>query len=224
MNQFLTPWSATVYDRTLIVTFPEPYRVLSWAPLNGGFCQARAILNHQVRTDEYPAEEPATFLAGVARQLALAEPVVGLMTGVLMERLVRRIFQRQDFAVECFATVGVSNALAVGDPATYDEKPGTINVIIAVNRPLTDAALVEAVAIVTEAKTRALSEARIKSTISGALATGTGTDCVALACPVGAPMFHYCGKHTSLGEFVGRAAYEAIAEGLRYAGAHSHAK
>lgn len=218
MNQFITPWSATVHGRTLIVTFPEPYRVLSWAPLNGGFCQARSILNHQVRTDEYPAEESAAFLVGLARQLAIAEPVVGLMTGVLMERLVRRALHRQDFALECFATVGVSNALAVGDPATYDEKPGTINVIVAVNQPLTDAALVEAVAIVTEAKTRALSEARVKSTVSDALATGTGTDCVALACPVGAPVFRYCGKHTGLGELVGRAVYEAVTEGLERAG------
>src|SRR5260221_5684250 len=113
MNQFITPWSATVHDRTLIVTFPGPYRVLSWAPLNGGFCQAKSILNHQVRTDEYPGEEPGAFLAGLARQLALVEPVVGLMTGVLIERLVKRTLQRQDFAVECFATVGVSNALAV---------------------------------------------------------------------------------------------------------------
>src|SRR5215471_11554298 len=101
MNQFLTPWSATIRDRTLIVTFPESYRVLSWAPLNGGFCQAKSILNHQVRTDEYPAEEPAGFLAGVARRLAIAEPAVGLMTGVQMERVVRRFLQRQDFAVEC---------------------------------------------------------------------------------------------------------------------------
>jgi iron complex transport system ATP-binding protein len=108
------------------------------------------------------------------------------MTGVLIERLVRRILQHQDYALECFATVGVSNALAVGDPATYDEKPGTINVIVAVDRSLSDAALVEAVAIVTEAKTRALFDARVKSTVSEVLATGTGTDCVALACPVGA--------------------------------------
>jgi adenosylcobinamide amidohydrolase len=217
MAERVTPWTVAVRDRTLIITFPEPYRVLSWAPLNGGFCQARAILNHQVHTDEYPAEEPAAFLAGLARQLAITEPVVGLMTGVLMDRLVRRILQHQDFALECFATVGVSNALAVGDPAMYDEKPGTINVIVAVNRPLTDAALVEAVAIVTEAKTRALSEARVKSTVSEALATGTGTDCVAVACPVGAPVFRYCGKHTGLGEFVGRAVYEAVAEGLKRA-------
>ena len=106
----------------------------------------------------------------------------------------------------------------MGDPATYDEKPGTINVIVAVNRPLTDAALVEAVAIVTEAKTRALSEALVKSTVSEAPATGTGTDCVAVACPVGAPVFRYCGKHTGLGELVGRAVYETIAEGLEQAG------
>ncbi len=211
------PWSATVQDRTLVVTLPTLYRVLGWAPLNGGLCQARSMLNHQVRTDDDPVEEPAAFLSGLAQRLAVVEPVVGLMTGVRMERLVRHTVQHQDFFVECFATVGLSNALAVSDPATYDEKPGTINVIVVVNQPLTDAALVEAVSIVTEAKTRVLHEAQVKSTVSGALATGTGTDCVAVACPTGFPAFRYCGKHTALGELVGRGAYEAVTIGLQRA-------
>jgi adenosylcobinamide amidohydrolase len=215
MTQLMLPWSATVHSRTLIVTFPEPYLVLSWAPLNGGFCQARSVLNHQVRTDEYFTEEPALFLSALAQRLDIVAPTVGLMTGVLMERLVRRVVQHQHLVVECFATVGVSNALAVGDPATYEEKPGTINIIVIVNQPLTEAVLVEAVSIATEAKTRALFEAEISSTVSAVAATGTGTDCVAIACPYGTPAYRYCGKHTLLGELLGKTVTEAMEEGLR---------
>jgi adenosylcobinamide kinase/adenosylcobinamide-phosphate guanylyltransferase len=217
MTQFLTPWSATVEGHTLIVSLPTLYRVLSWAPLNGGFCQARSLLNHQVDIHAHPAEEPEAFLAGLAQRLLVKEPVVGLMTGVRMERLVRRVSHHREFTVECFVTVGLSNALAVGDPATYDERPGTINVIVVVNQPLTDVALVEAVGIVTEAKTRALHEARVTSTVSGTLATGTGTDCVAIACPSGAPMLRYCGKHTAVGEVIGREVYEAVVVGVQRA-------
>lgn len=211
-------WTATAHERTLVVSFPQAYAVLSWAPLNGGFSLARSILNHQVRTDEYPAEEPAAFLLALAQRLQTPTPVVGLMTGVMMERLVRRFVRRDELFLECFATVGLSNALAVGDPATYEEKPGTINLIAVLNQPLTESALVEATTIVTEAKTQALFTARIKSTISGAWATGTGTDCVAVACPQGAVMSRYCGKHTLLGELLGRVVGEAMAEGLRRTG------
>lgn len=213
----LISWATTIRDRTLIVAFPTPYRVLSWAPLHGGFTEARTILNHQVQTEAYPAHEPGVFLHSLAQQLNVHAPVVGLMTGVKLERLVRRVSQYDAILIECFATVGLSNALAVGDPATYEEQPGTINLILVVNQPIADAALVEAVAVITEAKVRALYAATVKSTISDALATGTGTDCVAVACPLGAPAYAYCGKHTRLGELFGQAVSEAVAKGIRRA-------
>ena len=119
--------------------------------------------------------------------------------------------RRDRAASRVFCDRGLDNALAVGDPATYEEKPGTINLIVMLNQPLTESALVEATAMITEAKTRALFEAQVNSTVSDALATGTGTDCVAIACPDGAPTFRYCGKHTLLGELLGRVVSEAMA-------------
>jgi adenosylcobinamide amidohydrolase len=215
----LLPWTATVGERTLVVSLPLPYRVLSWAPLAGGLVEAQTIINHQVRTDEYAAhaQEPGIFLQALVQRLNLRAAAVGLMTGVKMERLVRRIGRHGSFAAECFATVGLSNALAVGDPATYEETPGTINLILVINQPLTAAALVEAAAIATEAKVRALYAAGVKSIVSEAPATGTGTDCVAVACPPGEPAYRYCGKHTQLGALLGRVACEAVTEGLRQA-------
>ena len=62
-----TLWTATVRDRTLVVTFPTSYRVLSWAPLNGGLVEARTILNHQVDIHEYPTLEPETYLSSLPR-------------------------------------------------------------------------------------------------------------------------------------------------------------
>jgi len=219
MTRCVAPWSVTVQDRTLVVTFPELYRVLSWAPLHGGLLLARSILNHQVRINEEPPEDPTSFLLSVSQRLRAVAPVVGLMTGVLMERLSRHAVQRENLLLECFATVGLSNALAIGDPATYEETPGTINLIVVLNQPLTDSALIEATAMSTEAKTQALFAARVKSVRSDALATGTGTDCVAVACPQGATGYRYCGKHTLLGELLGRVVSEATEEGLRKAGA-----
>lgn len=212
-----TPWTSTVRDRTLIVELPERYRVVSWAPLSGGAIEAQTILNHQVNTRESPAPEPDVFMDTLAHRLGVEFPVVGLMTGVLINRLVQRAVMHDDLTIECFATVGLSNALAAGDPATYEEHVGTINLIVVVSQPLTPPAMIEAVQLVTEAKTAALMGADIRSTVSDALATGTGTDCVAFACPVGAPAYRYCGKHTKLGELIGRVVSEAMREGIRKA-------
>jgi adenosylcobinamide amidohydrolase len=212
------PWTAIVRDRTLVVTFPTSYQVLSWAPLNGGLVEARTILNHQINVHEYPTLEPEVYLSSLAQHLQVAEPVVGLMTGVLMERLVRKVISTNVLQLECFATVGFSNALAVGDPSTYDEHPGTINVIATLDQPLSPSALVEAVQIVTEAKVQGLYAAKVTSTVTNAMATGTGTDCVAIACPLGEPAYQYCGKHTRLGELLGRVVAQAIEEGIQRAG------
>jgi adenosylcobinamide kinase/adenosylcobinamide-phosphate guanylyltransferase len=211
----MPPWISSVRQNTLIVTFPRAYHVLSWAPLRGGLVEARTILNHQVDTHEHPTLEPESFLHNLAQQLRAEFPVVGLMTGVPMKRLVQKTVTGEDLTIECFATVGLSNALAVGDPATYEERLGTINLIVAVNQALTPAAMIEAVQIVTEAKVRALHTAAVKSTVSDALATGTGTDCVAIACPVATVAFPYCGKHTKLGELVGQVIMSAVSDGIR---------
>jgi len=213
-----TPWIARVHERTLIIAFPSPYRVLSWASLNGGLVEARTILNHQVDIHASSVLEPQASLVALAQSLGVKNPTVGLMTGVLMDRLVRTTLQVDAVILECFATVGLSNALAVGDQATYSERPGTINIIVVCNHPLVPPALVEAVQIVTEAKVQALYAAQIKSTVSDTFATGTGTDCVAVACPFGAPTYQYCGKHTHLGELLGRVVGQTLKEGLRRAG------
>ena len=97
--------------------------------------------------------------------------------------------------------------------------PGTINIVVMANRPLTSAAMVEAVQIAAEARTLAVLEAGIKSVRSGAPATGTGTDCIAIAAPAraasrGVRAERYCGKHTLLGELIGRAVLESCARAI----------
>lgn len=211
------PWTSAVRDHTLIVTFPERYQVVSWAPLGGGVIEARTILNHQVDIHEPSPAEPDVYLDALARRLGVAFPAVGLMTGVLIERLVRKTMRHNSLEIECFATVGLSNALAAGDPATYEEHLGTINLIIAINHPITPPAMIEAVQLITEAKTAALMNANVRSTVSNTLATGTGTDCVAFACPAGAPAYRYSGKHTKLGELLGTAVSAAMQAGIHKA-------
>ena len=144
--------------------------------------------------------------------------VVGMATAVEMKHLVRVSMQSGVARVACFATVGCGNALSVADPASVAiEEPAptlhTINMILTVEPGLSDAAMVEAVQIATEGRVRALYENGIKSCRSGLLATGTGTDCIAIV-SLGDGVKRYCGKHTTLGELIGCAAYTSVAKGL----------
>ena len=87
---------------------------------------------------------------------------------------------------------------------------------MAVNYAFTHEAMLEAMAIVTEAKVQAMFEFGLKSVSTGQPATGTGTDCIAVA--VGHDRrYVFCGKHTKWGELVGRAAIESIRGALRLA-------
>ena len=91
-----TPWTASVREKTLVVAFPERYQVVSWAPLGGGVVEARTILNHQVNIHESLPPEPEVFMETFARRLGIEVPVVGLMTGVLMERVVQKAVTHDD--------------------------------------------------------------------------------------------------------------------------------
>jgi adenosylcobinamide amidohydrolase len=219
----VAPWRWRIGAGTLWVIPDEACRVLSWASLGGGFRIASLIANHQVKVDDRAAlRAPSAYLSRVVRAAGY-EPrqTVALMTGAEVARAGYALAARDGVSVGAWCTAGFSNALRVGDRATVlSTHAGTINLIVAVSRPLTRAAMVEAVHIATEARALAVLEAGIKSVRSGGTATGTGTDCIAVAAPVRATARTvrakpYCGKHTLLGELIGRAVLDSCARAFR---------
>jgi adenosylcobinamide amidohydrolase len=219
----VAPWRWRIGARTLWVVPDEACRVLSWAPLGGGFRIASLIANHQVKVDDRDAlRAPRAYLARVVHAAGYdPRRTVALMTGAEVARAGHALAARDGVSVGAWCTAGFSNALRVGDRATVlSTHAGTINLIVVVNRPLTRAAMVEAVHIATEARALAVLEAGIKSVRSGATATGTGTDCIAVAAPVRSTVRSirpepYCGKHTLLGELIGRAVLDSCARAFR---------
>jgi adenosylcobinamide hydrolase len=214
-----SPFIVRTEREALIVSFAAPARALSWAVLNGGFCQADHVLNHRVSgSDAWFCARPDLWLERAASELGLQGKVVAMATAVEMKQLVRASMSSGLAKVTCFATVGCGNALSVGDPvsvAPEERAPSlhTINLILTVRPALTDEAMVEAIQIVTEGRVRALYEAGIQSSVSNFAATGTGTDCIAVV-SLGSGAEPYCGKHTKLGELIGLAAYAAVKKGL----------
>jgi iron complex transport system ATP-binding protein len=188
--------------------------------LNGGFCDADHVINHHINGNNQGfSVDPERWLAESASRLGLQGIVVALATAVEIKNLVEVSFSAGGNSVICFATVGCSNALSVGDPASgvieqvVSPPLHTINMILTVHPGLEDRALVEAIQIATEGRVRALYEAGIQSSLSDLAATGTGTDCIAVV-SLGRERERYCGKHTQLGELIGRAAYTAVRKGI----------
>jgi adenosylcobinamide hydrolase len=108
-------------------------------------------------------------------------------------------------------TTAQTNRTVGTDPTVRNSLPvGTINIVAFLPVPLTDAALVNAVATATEAKVQALAD-------HGLDATGTATDAVFLACPVpGASGTQpYGGPRSRWGWPLARAVHAAVLDGTR---------
>ena len=145
------------------------------------------------------------------------------MTAVPMKRVVALREESNGIWVECFCTVGVTNAVKAGEPAscTYTGQgrrcgsAGTINIILVTNAILSVPAMAGAVQVATESKTAVLLKQAIRSWTGRHGATGTGTDAVVVACRLrGGPQLHYSGTHTMIGAMIGRVVGRCVRTGL----------
>ena len=196
----------------LIAALDGPHRILSSAPLRGGLTQARAVAWLQVRDRDLPPElDPIALLRDALTAGAVPE-AVGMMTGRSLRYVHTAERCVEGLRASAVVTVGLSNALRVGDPPGPGPAVGTINLLLRLSIPLSDAALVEAVALAAEARTAAVLESGWASSRSAAPATGTGTDCIAIAAPLGPDPAPWCGKHTAAGSALGAAALTAVEE------------
>ncbi len=191
--------------------------------------RARSIVNHQVPVNPMTLgrvvrkwSDPARYLGQLAMRLKAASPVVGLMTAVPMRQLVIDREQSGLVLIECFCTVGVTNAVQGGEVATHKgttrrcDQLGTINIILVTNATLTTPAMVTAVQVATESKTATLIKNKVRSTSGrSCLATGTGTDAVVIASSLEGPCrVQYSGTHTEVGSMIGRLVARCVHKGL----------
>jgi adenosylcobinamide amidohydrolase len=193
----------------LVWRFDQPVRAVSSAVLGGGLGDRCWIANATVGF-QYDEPDPAGHAARIATELGLDPATgVGLLTAVAVTTFTRA----GDHGAEAVATTGLGAVTwaAAPDGEFHEWRPGTVNVVAWVPEPLADAALVNLVATVAEAKAQALGEA-------GVPATGTPTDAVAVCCPRGpAPDdddHRYGGPRSRWGSRVARAVHRAVLEGI----------
>jgi len=185
--------------------------------LGGGLGPREWVLNAQVAAG-YARTDPAGHLRELARGLGLSGPGIGLLTAAPVADVV----QREDRGVHAAATVGLRVPTWAAVPArgpggpddeltSFDRdvrsRPGTINVIVSVPVPLTDAAFVNAVVTATEAKAQAVLDA-------GFAGTGTASDAICVAAPAGPGREEeFTGPRSAWGARIARAVHAAVRDG-----------
>ncbi|WP_088623360.1 adenosylcobinamide amidohydrolase [Oceanicola sp. 22II-s10i] len=187
-------------------------QILSHAPHRPGFVTTNRILWRGVRNADLPETLDARdWLAGEMAGLGAADAVGFLTSRDIAAHIVREALAGEVHAT-AVATVGLSNAERVGtrlDRSGYDW--GTINVAVRLSAGMTPDALTEALTIAVQARTAAVIETALD--LPTGRATGTGTDCTAVAAPSGPA--DYAGLHTDIGAALGAAVYDAVLTGAR---------
>lgn len=208
-----TPWLE--YDLGAEMT------VLSWAVNRPGFQRARRILWRQLRNADLPPERDVRdWLAGELAARGAADAIC-LLTSRRIDSYTTARARAGTVEAEVLATVGLSNAERVGYHTdrsgrdwSRDITPavapyGTVNIAMRLTLPLSQTGLLEALSIATQARTAAIMDAAVL--LPEGIASGTGTDCIAVAAPEGTE--DYAGLHTDCGLALGRAVYDAVRRG-----------
>lgn len=185
-------------------------RVAATAASGGGVGERDWILNAQVPSG-YGRVDVAAHVRELASTLGLAGDGVGLLTAAA----VRAVRHATDGGVDAHVTVGLARptwAAAPDGDGADEPAVGTINIVVFVPVPLSDAALCNALTTATEAKCQALFD-------EGVAGTGTASDAVCVASARGGDGDgdgdDFAGPRSQWGSRLARSVYAAVRDGAR---------
>ena len=209
------PYCLETRDRWLIASFAEPWAVFSWAVVNGGWQRVTQVAWLYLQPNEIAGvTDAAQWMQAQMHAEGLAG-AAGFMTSRRTHSWIEMEAADGDCKAWAVGTVGMSNALRVGDPSgPRPPQPGTINILVCCSKPVTVEAAAELLSLASEAKALATMDSGLRSVQSGLPATGTGTDYLAIAWPLVGDRQQYGGKHTSIGSAVGQAVHHAVTQGI----------
>ena len=206
--------SVEVRRNLLVVRSERPLKTLSSAVFNGGLREANIIVNCQVPKD-YDHADPKGYLRCAIREAGFPlDKAVGMMTAVNIRNAAIATKRHGDLTVSSIVTAGLTNAIRVGE-IIFEKKVGTINVILLIDGDLTGGCMVDALKTAVEAKTVALRELDVRSSVSFEPASGTSTDSIVVACTGRGRKFKYAGTATEIGGLIGKSIIEAVKDAIR---------
>lgn len=208
-------------EKWLVWPLHTEHRVVSWAVIGGGLRETRMLAWHQVKNSDLPLGVDPAALVQERRHQCIDPHATIFLTSARLDKFTHSdtpLHNDATTSIRVIATVGLSNACHVNSCQSVTLAPlGTINIGVVTNRQLTDMALFEALSIATEARTAAVIAGTQKYRTQLNNATGTGTDCIAIASrvlPKNEPFHAYCGKHTAFGQALGRCVYSTVLQGV----------
>ena len=205
---------------TAVIRLSERMEVLSSAVLNGGHNVTDTLFIMQV-SHGYNSNDHMGDILQVREKYDLPEDSVGFMTAAEVKYLFS-VSEKEHEGVTTFAaaTAGLSNHVVAGELLdNWEERfrisqeryrmliGGTINIIGVSPFPLTDAAKINLMIPLTEAKSAAMASLGYKE-------TGTTSDAMAIVSPIGEPRINFSGTGTPLGIAMARSVKEAVASNL----------
>ena len=215
-------------DDSIIVNLKKENNVLISSWLNGGLVyNQNSIINHSLSGEDYIKLSDGDyddFQKCKFKQLNLDyENTSGLMTSACMDNYAISTKKYEQLEVTSIITAGADkNGVKAGDKASFYEYDnnyfthfGTINIILLINANLHDGALVTASITATEAKTSVLQDLKLESQYSTHIATGTGTDGIAVISNKNSSNhLENAGKHSKLGELIALSVQESLRKAL----------
>ena len=199
--------SVTLQRPWLIARLDQRMRLLSHAPWGAGYVTGQTVLWREVRNADLPQDFAVEDWIPAEMARAPVQGEVGMLTSRDVSSWRHARAEVEGAGAEALVTLGLSNAEAVGTRLPWHSADfGTVNILVACSEPLTETAQLEALTIAVQARTAAIMDLGIE--LASGRATGTGTDCMVIACPPGEGL--YAGLHTPVGEALGRAVREAV--------------
>ncbi len=217
-------------DYSIVIKLPGGRRTLTTSWLNGGYREdLECIINNQIprgvkKGEELEGGDVSSYLSLLASKLGF-DPLKssGMLTAANMKNVAIVSKGFRGLEVTAIVTGGVEiNGGRVGDPSSYYQENGnhfpingTINTILVINADLPEYAMSRVIMTATEAKTVALQELMVPSRYSQGIATGSGTDMIAVVSDMTSPLkLTDAGKHSKLGELIGKCVIEATKKAL----------
>lgn len=218
------------HSDSIVVLLPDGRNAITSSWVNGGYKNnLKAIFNHQISkgvkaADDLEGGNISDYVSIISKRLGLdPEYSSAMLTAASMDNVAIVTHSFRGVEVTAIVTAGIEiNGGRVGDPGSYHEEKGThmyiqgtINTILLIGAQLPEYAMNRAIITATEAKTAALQQLMAPSRYSQGIATGSGTDMIAIVSDQTSSVhLTDSGKHSKLGELIGITAIEATLKAL----------
>jgi len=231
LKELSTGDMVTAENFAIKIHFIQKRNVLSTCAANGGYRENLSDVynydssHNQTMYSEMKAATLEEHMNVITREVGLnPDTATGMCTAAQMKNVSIKELSYDEVTVTAIVTGGINiNGGRVGDEASWQEKGdriislihGTINIILVIDAVLSEGVLAGALMTVTEAKVAAIQELLLPSRYSMGIATGSGTDkIIIIANPTAKERQTDAGKHSKLGELIGKTVIAAVKEAL----------